>query len=726
MPTPTLRRLLASLTCLATLAACGGHASKAPGAAPEIAQLPAPRQASLVVGGNGPVPGPETPVAGAITSVVLQNVGTTDQAGAALTFGQVFADHDLQPGEYLTGKLSDGTSVPLQLDIKARHQDGAVRHAIISLLAPAVAPGQRLSMYLVKTAPPAAVAAVTPDDLLARGFTARQQLTLNGQVLTASADELLRAGQYRTWLSGPLANEWQVAAPLRTAAGAPHPHLMARFAIRATPGHNRARVDVTVENNWAYEAAPQNFTYDVQLSVGAVVVYSKPALPHYHHARWRKVLWWGAAPAVHIRHNTQYLIASRALPNYDTRVVVSEASLAALATQFSGARSEPMAVGMATPYMPATGGRSDIGLLPGWAATYLLSMDKRAKDAMLGTADLAGSWSSHFRDRNTDRPVSLHDYPYMTLLGRDGDTFNPATRKFEAFPACATSSGCATPNVHDASHQPGFAYLPYLVTGDFYYLEELQFWAVWNSFMGNPGYREYGRGLVKPDQVRGQAWSLRTLGQAAYITPDNDPLKSQLTHVVKSNLAWYNANYTDNPGATRLGMLTHGYAVVYDGGTGVAPWMDDFFTSAVGHLAELDFYGARELLEWKVKFPIARMTAAGTCWITGAIYALKVRDSATSPIYASMGQAWQASHTPEFAQLPCGGTAMAASLRLKVGEMTGYSALPSGYPSNMQPALAYAADVGGAAGRAAWQTMEQRSVKPDYGTGPQFAIVPRF
>ena len=30
---------------------------------------------------------------------------------------------------------------------------------------------------------------------------------------------------------------------------------------------------------------------------------------------------------------------------------------------------------------------------------YLLSMDKRAKDVMLGTADLAGSWSSHFRDK---------------------------------------------------------------------------------------------------------------------------------------------------------------------------------------------------------------------------------------------------------------------------------------------------------------------------------------
>jgi hypothetical protein len=57
--------------------------------------------------------------------------------------------------------------------------------------------------------------------------------------------------------------------------------------------------------------------------------------------------------------------------------------------------------------------------------------------------------------------------------------------------------------------------------------------------------------------------------------------------------------------------------------------------------------------------------------------------------------------------------------------MTGYSSSTSGMPSNLQPALAYAADAGGKAGREAWQRFMARSVKPDYGTAPQFAIVPR-
>lgn len=713
---------------LSSLAACGGADPTPPGqtdlkpafpvAYPVIipsAQLEPPRQAATI----------EASAPGAITNVVFENTGTADQDGAPVSFGHVFAAGDLNSGDTLSGLLKGGDVIPLQLNVKARHPDGSVRHAIISAMTPALRTGQRLAVNLVKGEPAPPRGGATPDDLLRRGFKAGVKITLGGQVYTASADALLRSGRYKTWIGGPIATEWLVHAPLVNAQGIAHPHLTARFAVRAAPGQDRARVDVTVENNWAYEPDPQNFTYDVQLTTGDTLAYAKTGLTHFHHARWRKVFWWGTAPEVHVRHNSAYLIATRALPNYDARVVPTETSLAAMKNQMSGARGEPMATGLAATYMPATGGRTDIGLLPGWAASYLLSMDKRAKDAMLGTADLAGSWSTHFRNRITDKPISLHDFPYMTVLGTRGDTYNPATKKYEAFPACATSTACRSPYTPDTSHQPGFAYLPYLVTGDHYYLEELQFWSAWSSFMGNPAYREYGRGLFKPDQVRGQAWSLRTLGQAAYISPDTDPLKAQLRHIVESNLAWYNTNYTNHRAANKLGIIAHGYAIAYARGTGVAPWMDDFFTSAVGHLAELGFASARPLLNWKVRFPILRMKGDGACWITGSIYTLKVRDSSTAPLYNTIGQAWKASHTPAFAQLPCASAEMAASLRLQVGEMTGYSLSPEGYPSNMQPALAYAADVGGAEGSSAWALLEQRTVKPNYGNSPQFAIVPR-
>ncbi|QYF95975.1 hypothetical protein KY495_07980 [Massilia sp. PAMC28688] len=641
-----------------------------------------------------------------------------------LTFGQVFAQGDLGASQQLLGKLPDGRTVPLQVDVKARHADGSVRHAVMSAMLPKLAAAQTQRIILAKGTAPGAGSAPTAAALLAAGFSAGVQIDLAGVRYSASADSLLRSGKVTPWLNGPVTAEWLVSSPLVKSDGTPHPHLAARFAIRTYSGVKQARVDVSIENNWAFEPAPRNFKYDAQILVGGRTVYKKADLTHYHHARWRKVLWWGDEPSLHVVHNVPYLLATRALPNYDRSVRVSHARLDEIKSHFT-ARSEPMAVGNASPYMPATGGRDDIGLLPGWAATYLLTMDERAKDATLGTADLAGSWSIHYRDKATGRPVSLHDYPYMTVAGQKNDTLNPVTKNYENFPACAAAGACTNPNAHDMSHQPSFAYLPYIVTGDHYYLEELQFWGMFDAFFSNPGYRQGISGLVKPDQVRGQAWGLRSIANAAYITPDNDPLKKPLDSIVKANLKWYNDHYTNNAQANKLGVLSHGYAIVYANNTGLAPWMDDFFTSAVGHVAELGYRDALPLLKWKAKFPIGRMTAPEACWVTAAMYSMKVRDKAEGEVYNTLGKAWKASTPPNLLSAPCGSRLMASVLGLSVGEMTGYSKSPAGYPANMQPALAYAADVGGSAGAEAWQRFMARSVKPNYGNGPAFAIIPR-
>jgi len=653
--------------------------------------------------------------AGAITDVRFQNTGAA-QSNVPVTFGQVFAVGDMKKSDVLVGKL-DGATVPLQVDVKATHADGSVRHAVVSAIIPKLAAGATGSMSL-STGGATAQPSGNPGQLLDAGFTASASATIAGVKYSASADQLLKAGAKAAWLAGPVANEWQVSAPLTTAAGVAHPHLTARFAIRYYSAVKKARVDVTIENNWAYEPGPQNFTYDAEILVGGKSVYAKPALTHLNHARWRKVFWWGGdAPAVNVQSNVKYLIATKAVPNYDQSTPVAEALLASY-----GEYSEPMTIGLATAYMPTTGGRSDIGILPSWSAAYVLTMDQRARNATLGTADLAGSWSSHYRDRATDRPVSLKSFPYMTIAGRSTDTFNPATKSFDSFPGCG--GDCTTPYTHDTSHQPGLAYLPYLVTGDYYYLEELQFWAMWNVFSSNPGYRDNVLGLVRSDQARGQAWAMRTLAEAAYVTPDADALKADLVGIMNNNLDWFNATYTNNATANKLGVLVNGYAISY-GTTGIAPWQDDFFTAAIGHAADLGFEKAAPLLAWKVKFPIDRMIAPGACWIDATIYSMNVRAAETAPFFATMTEAYVANHTPDFNAMACNSPAMAASLNLKVGEMTGYADSAQGYPSNMQPALAYGADVAGDAGKAAWTVFANRAVKPNYGAAPQFNIVPR-
>jgi len=663
-----------------------------------------------------------TAIPGALATLAVENSGQQEQAGVPVTFGQVFGVGELKAGQGLQARLADGSALPTQTDIKARHPDGSVRHAVVSLVLERLAPARPVAVGLfAEAAPGEGKRAALPG----KELDARVEARIDGKTWAASLRSLLDQGKPDLWLDGPVAREWLVSAPLADAQGRPHPHLAARFALRWYPQAGKARIDVTVENNWAYEPAPQNFAYDARIVVGKDEVDKRDKLTHYHHARWRKLFWWGGEPAVHLRHDTRQLIASKALPNYDQSVRIDEKRLARMAASWEGEKTAPMGVGMAVRAMATTGGRPDIGLLPGWAAMYLLGMDPRAREITLGTADLAGSWSMHYRDKRSGLPVSLLDYPYMTILGNPGDTMNPATRKREQFPPCAARDACTTPNKHDVSHQPAFAYLPYLLTGDYYYLEELQFWAMYNVFSSNPGYRENRKGLLKPEQVRGQAWSLRTLGEAAYITPDTHPLKRHFQEILDNNLSWYNATYTHDREANALGVIVNGYALGYENKRGLAPWQDDFFTSAVGHLAELGFDQAHALLRWKAAFPVQRMVGEGFCWLSGAMYRMIVRDSASAPFHGSIGQAYRASMPPEVRDLPCDSPPMAAALDVKPGQMTGYSNSATGFPSNMQPALAYAADALGEPGMKAWRQFMARSVKPDYGVGPQFAIVPR-
>lgn len=340
-----------------------------------------------------------------------------------------------------------------------------------------------------------------------------------------------------------------------------------------------------------------------------------------------------------------------------------------------------------------------------------------------GCGDLAGTWSIHYRDQTTDLPVSIQDYPYMTIVGNPSDTYNPTTERYESFPSCAAH--CRNPFVHDTAHQPDFAYLPYLVTGDYYYLEELLFWVSYNNLQSNPGYRQAAQGLLHKHQIRGQAWLLRTLARAAYITPDNHPQKTQLNTVLSNNFAYYNSKYSHNDQANALGINLEGAAFSYNDKRGIAPWQDDFFTWAIGHAVELGFSQTAPLLQWKAKFPIQRMTDDSYCWISAAPYTLTIRDSQDSPIYATLGEAYQASISDEIRQHSCASQAMADQLGLQLNEMTGYASAPAGYPANMQPALAVATDTHIDNAQTAWQTFANRSVKPDYSNYPNWAIVPR-
>ena len=735
----------------ALLAGCGG------GEATEELSAGSSTMATVV---TRPVPLPITPViatplpsnsapaivAGApITDIRIQNTGAA-QTNVPFTFGQIIAEGEMASTEGLTGRLADGTLIRLQADIKATHANGSVRHVIVSGVLPSLAAGETQTMMLLKsTALEKSI--VTLSQLASSGLDSKVTITLDNVQYTALLADALAAANPVHWLSGMVANEWIMAAPLKNAAGVAHPLLTARFDVRwysSLP--KKAHVSVSVENDKTFTPGARNLTYDVKIDVGGRTVYTKAALTHYHHSRWRQTAWWDAAtaPAVHLQHNTAYLIASKAVSNYDQSLIPSEKELASYATQHSDANSGPMNIGLLNPYMPSTGGRNDIGPLPGFSVMYLLSQDKRAKDVMMSVAEGSGSWSVHMRDEKTGYPVRT-DNEANKLISTH---MNLANRAPLPVPRCANNDNslCKTPYSHDEAHQPSMAYLPYLVTGDYYFLEELHFWAATNPLATDPGNSGMGQGLVRWQQVRGQAWSLRTLGHAAYITPDKHPLKAYFTKQLDNNLNYYHATFVvANP--NQLG--------AYDGSgerafrvTASAPWQDDYLTWSFGYLNELGFTKALPILQWKGKYAVGRMTAPGFCWIQAAAFGINFRDNMDTPLYTTFEQMYRAnfggaailndnrvSITDPLGKLyidqPCASQAQADWLTRAdrrtwaAGRMFGYADSTLGYPSNMQPALAVVATTDIPNASQAWTTFIGRSVKPNYSAAPQFAIIPR-
>ena len=96
--------------------------------------------------GSSPTPVPPqtggTTTGLAITDIVVENTASAEQLDTPLTFGQVFAVGAMSATARLSGVRDDGTAVPLQMDVKATHADGSVRHAVLSAVLPRLAPGE--------------------------------------------------------------------------------------------------------------------------------------------------------------------------------------------------------------------------------------------------------------------------------------------------------------------------------------------------------------------------------------------------------------------------------------------------------------------------------------------------------------------------------------------------------------------------------------------------------
>jgi hypothetical protein len=381
---------------------------------------------------------------------------------------------------------------------------------------------------------------------------------------------------------------------------------------------------------------------------------------------------------------------------------------------------------------------------------------------MLANTDALGTYSVHYRDETTGWPLSIERHPYATTISWAGahqasSQRTPTGAKYKAdlLPTCvnnAVVTKCnrgwyvtGNPNLWDNAHQPSAAYVPYMVTGSYYYMSEVAFGASHNEIWSNPSYRGFDKGLidVSHSQPRGKAWVLREMADAAWLLPDSYPLKAEFNADVNNALADFNATYTNNPAASPLRVVNGGVVYPVNGGknNGMPPWQHDFLTWSAGHAAELGFAGAAEFRNWLAPFEINLMTGwqsdptHGYCWLQASAYALAVKDASGNwlPSYSAA----YAATFPTLVGLACNSPAMVTAMAKlpgnpnpgRVGEMYGYASSATGFPSNLQIGLAAAADTGLPNAATAWSIFDSRSVKPTpprgYNNYPNFAIIPR-
>lgn len=620
--------------------------------------------------------------AASLPSIVVTSTGSSAQTQVPVTVGQVFASGDVPSNTSVVATVGGSTSVPLQVDVKARHADGSLRHAILTMRVPSLAASGSTEVMLA-TGAASGGSAVTLASLLATAFDAKVDLNVGGTTYSSSARALLSSGTPKTWLSGPLVSEWIVGGPLKTSGGATHAHLAAYYHVRAYGGSSvdRVRVDVVVENGWTMVHGPGTFSYAGTITVGGQSVFQSN-LSQPHHTRWHKQFWWQNAPQVAVQQDTRYLQATRAVPTY-ANVAVTESQLNALSQS-----STPLSNGDLSPYFPQTGSQQQIGPLPLWAARYIVSNgDPRALRNLLVNDDSAGSYSVHYRDEVTGMPVSIVTHPTLSLQTND-------------LPAVSGSNQYT----EDNAHQPSLGFLSYLLTGDYFYMEEMLFWTSWNELWMNPDYRQQSKGIFG-SQVRSQAWSLRNLGQSAYALPDDHPMKSELVASVGHNISNYATLYVNNSSANRLGAVAS-----YDGYTKFSPWQDDFLTWTISYLTDLGFPG-QAVRDWKFKFPVGRMGTTEYCYKKAALYTIHSGTS-DSAWYSSFSELYTANFGAN-SSCPEGQT------------MEGYPDDPAGYPSNLRPALVAAVDNGYPGAAEAWQRFLGSAVQADYSGYPNWALAPR-
>ncbi len=399
-----------------------------------------------------------------------------------------------------------------------------------------------------------------------------------------------------------------------------HDRLPLTVYFRRDKGASRAEVVFELGRLWSKTPPANMDAYRVTILQGDKIVFATDVPQHFWSSRWR---WQSAPRPVTVRVSD--LIANGLLPHYDNNV--NRGSAHPLRQQ----SYEIMGLAGIIRSMGSTGERPDIGPVTEAQGEFICTGNKGALETLLAQGESAGTWPWHYRDENTGAPIDL--IRYTNASAYSPDTGNPYLAR--------TNSGLHP----DTPHQPALAYLPFLLTGDPYFLEELQYQVTYNFVESPPNYR------FRMQQIRGNAWSMRTLGQAAMVTPDATPRWLQprryFRDLLNAQHDWIKSTFVDSTDTVRTVFRTTEQTFLsrqdgpFEPHTVVAPWQEEFQAFIFGWLVQMGHADWEPIFRWKIGSTIAR-TDGRSGWIRAYCTPNHqlVREHPDSPWGRSWGESW--------------------------------------------------------------------------------------
>ncbi len=463
-----------------------------------------------------------------------------------------------------------------QCDEKNRWPDGSLKFAIVSLVVPEIPGHHAVDVGFMNSAHhdseskdsmPAGY--LSNAAMLDSAFDFEAAERLSGAVShNISARAMLGAGNLRYWLRGPVVTAVIIEdregrsydVNMDGGKGNPlHPIFEAWFY----PANHKVEVGFTIENSWASSdpaKSARNQDYALVLTTGLsspVTRLNQPTFTHYAFTRWRRSYWIGSdPPAARYDWNARYLLSTGMYPNFD---ISSNADANSIAGSFekyehshpvrfsipggADASGQEVGIGNFDRAIDAGGDAEWIGLANTWDILNLLTGEPRR--AMIDNADLVGRFPMWFREADDNagsgkyfdapnghaptqgRVVSVNARPQGTL---QVGNFRPdcITQPADLIRTASRPNTGGWPAL-DTSHMGDVGYLPYTLTGKYYYLEQLQMQGAYTlAFytgcydLTNEYYRQGSLALFTR-WTRDQAWALRTVAYAAIASPDDGP-----------------------------------------------------------------------------------------------------------------------------------------------------------------------------------------------------------